>query len=131
MTLRIYQMMRSVVNTVLGVVAFFLLLRVVFLFFSVNSATPFVSWILGASKILMSPFANLVPNYPVATGVLDITAMVTLFAYLLLGYIVLSIFESLSESRVMENSRASVHYHEMERDEDPGDHLHAHRSRRT
>lgn len=131
MLIRIYELLRSIINAVMAIIAFFLLMRIILLFFSASQGTPFVSWVMSVSGVLISPFAGIVPNPFVSTGILDIVSIITLFAYLIIGYILLSILQGLSEPQIMEEERqASVHYHEIDWDEDLEDHPHTHRFRR-
>lgn len=110
----IYYMVKTIVNIVLALISFFLLLRVFFLFFSVNQTTPFVLWVLTVSRILMSPFLGIAPNIGVQTGVLDTVALITLIAYLLVGYIILTLIEGLAEQRFLEKG-GEVHYNSRHR----------------
>ncbi len=112
MSLRIYELLQRLINLGVAVIAFFLLLRVFFLFFSVNPTTPFVSWIMSVSSFLISPFAQIVPNITTQTGVLDIVAMVTLLIYLVVGYLLLNLIQAVSESQEAEYPPV-VHYHDV------------------
>lgn len=115
MTLRVYELVRTIINAILAIVAFFLMLRIVFLLFSVNQATPFVSWILSVSGFLIAPFAGIVPNLGLATGVVDIVALISLLAYFLVGYLIISLLHSLLETRITEEEHeATTHYHDIE-----------------
>ncbi len=119
--------MKALTNAILSVIAFFLLLRVLFLFFSLNPTTPFVAWILNISGFLMIPFAGIVPNLKVITGILDIVALITLLVYLLVGYLLVSLLESLVEPEIVEREHESIaHYHDIE-SEDESKHIRRHR----
>lgn len=125
MTVATYKMIRTILSTAVFVITVLLLLRIVFLLFSVNAATPFVSWILAASSFLMSPFFGIVPNIPAPTGVLDVVAVIALFAYLLLGYLLSALIQELARPTIREEThRPSVHYHDIDYDEDEEAHRH-------
>lgn len=117
MNLRIYTLFKVLINTVLTAVAFFLLLRVLFLFFSANLATPFVAWVLTISNFLMTPFAGIAPDLSVSTGVLDISALTTLLVYMVAGYILLSAVDRLARPQITEEEEIA-YYHDMESEED-------------
>lgn len=116
MKARIYALSSTVIDLILGLISFFLVLRLFFKFFSTNSLTPFVAWIYSMSDFLISPFANIYPNLSTQTGVLDVVAIVTLVIYLMAGYLLLSIISTLSQPEIMEEEEPQlVHYHEVER----------------
>lgn len=114
MNLKFYELLRTLSNVVLSIITFFLITRLVLRFFSTNPSTPFVQWIFNISNALMSPFANIVPNLTTQTGVLDMVAIITLLAYLIIGYALLSIIESLIEPHLVEREDSRVvHYHDI------------------
>ncbi len=118
MNLRLYQLLRTLINVVLSLVTFFLVSRIVLRFFSTNPQTPVVAWITNISSFLMAPFANIVPNLSTQFGVLDTVAIITLLAYLIIGYLVLSFIEGLivSEDEIIESDGyTSAHYHDLPR----------------
>jgi uncharacterized protein YggT (Ycf19 family) len=114
MNLRLYELLRTLINIALSIITFFLITRVVLRFFSTNPQTPFVQWVFSISNSLISPFANIVPDINTPTGVLDIVTLVTLLAYLIIGYIVLSIIEGLTTPEIVEEEDSRVaHYHDI------------------
>lgn len=116
MNLRLYELLKTIVNMVLSVITFFLVTRIVLRFFSTNPSTPFVGWVFDISSFLMQPFANIAPNIITQTGVLDIVATVSLLAYLIAGYFLLSLIERLMVPEVIEeDDSAIVHYHDLPR----------------
>lgn len=120
MAIRFYDLLRSAINIFLGIISFFLLFRILFLLFSANQATPLVAWVLNVSSFFMTPFAGILPDIRVSGGILDMVAVVTLLAYLLLGYLVLSLIQNLVDQEIAvreEEHSASMHYHEIERPE--------------
>lgn len=117
MTLSLYNLFKNVINILLGIIAFFLVLRIVFLLFSANPATPFVSWILGVSSFLISPFFGITPNIGVATGVLDVVAAIALLAYLFAGYLIVAILRGLAQPQILrEEEYDASRYHDIDRD---------------
>lgn len=112
--LRVYSLMSIVINTFLAIVSGFLLFRVLFLAFSINQSTPVVRWIMQVSSFLMTPFAGIVPNLAVQSGVVDFVALISLVIYLIAGYILMSILSGLVEPESAEGeSEAIAHYHEV------------------
>ena len=82
---------RTLVNIVVGVIEFLLSLRFIFKFFVVNSSTPFVAWLYGATSPLVAPFARILPNLNIGGFVVDFTTLVALIVYVLIGYIILEV----------------------------------------
>lgn len=87
-----FGIVRTLVNIVVGVIEFLLSLRFVFKFFVVNSSTPFVAWIYGATVSLVSPFARILPDLKLGGFVVDFATLIALIVYVLIGYLILQIF---------------------------------------
>lgn len=113
MSLRIYEAFKGLINIFLGLIAFFLVLRIIVRLFSANPQTPFVEWVLKVSEFLMTPFNALVPDVWVQTGILDIVAIITLAVYLLLGYLLLSVLQGLINPKIIDEY--ATHYHDIEK----------------
>ncbi len=117
--IRLYQLLKTLINLVLSVVMFFLVTRLVLRFFGANPSTPFVQWIFNISNFLMFPFANIVPNVVTQTGILDMVAIITLLAYLIIGYLILGAIESSTQTaEVIEEEEEYeypkvAHYHDV------------------
>ena len=95
MAYRMRSVLTAIVDLIMAVVAFFLGMRVILELFQANAETPFVAWIYRVSSGIMYPFHGLFPNFAISDfGFLDLTALVTLFAYSIVGYIVLAIIRS-------------------------------------
>lgn len=122
--LTFYNLIKNLINVTLSVVAFFLILRVLFLLFSVNPTTPFVAWVLNVSGFLIIPFAGIVPDLRISTGVVDLVALITLVAYWFAGYLITSLFYSLAESELLkrEEKDSVTHYHDVEPKEEHTQH---------
>ncbi|MFA6048157.1 MAG: YggT family protein [Parcubacteria group bacterium] len=87
-----FEIVRTLVNIVFGVIEFLLALRFIFKFFVVNISAPFVAWVYSATAGLVSPFARIVPNLNLAGFVIDFTTLAALVVYSLIGYLILEIF---------------------------------------
>ncbi len=107
--LRIISILNSLINVLLSVIAFFLTMRILFLFFSANPSTPVVSWILEISSFLMIPFAGMVRNLSVSTGILDIVALITLTVYVLIGYLVMAVLNSVWNETIVDEEEIEAH----------------------
>lgn len=111
----------TAVNMILGLVAFFIILRLIFRFFSADTSVPFVEWIYAVSNFLIMPFAGIVPNIGTATGVIDVVAVVTLLIYLTLGYLAMGLLQNLAHARMMEEEYLEekyprpIFYHEVKK----------------
>lgn len=125
-----YDLARAMINGILLVISFFLVLRMLFLFFSANQATPLVAWVLAVGASLDTPFAGIAPNLSVRTGVLDIVSIISLVLYLLLGYVLLAAVAGLSERAIESEHRGTVHYHDIDRDEEEEEEKHYHQHHR-
>lgn len=91
----IREVLTRIINLVLAVVTFFLGARIILRLFDANPITPFVGWIYQISDSLIYPFTGIFPNYALTTGTtIDVVALVSLIAYALLAYVVLSLINS-------------------------------------
>lgn len=117
MTLSVYNLVKNILNILMGIAAFFLVLRIIFLFFSVNPATPFVSWILSIGGSLSSPFAGIAPAISVPAGVLDVVSVIALVVYLVVEYLLLAILRGIAEPQMLrEYDTTTRTYHDIDRD---------------
>ncbi len=94
MTLGIRSVLIYLLDILAAVLSFFLGLRIVLELFAANPDTPIVAWIYTVSSNLMTPFSGILPNLSLGGPVLDIVAIITLIAYLLVIYLVMSIVGS-------------------------------------
>ncbi len=83
---------RTLVNIFFGVIEFLLILRFIFKFFVVNTGTPFVAWIYGATVALVKPFAKILPDLKLGGFVINFATLAALLVYVLIGYLILQIF---------------------------------------
>ncbi len=87
-----FGIIRTLVNIVFGIIEFLLTLRFVFEFFVVNSGTPFVAWVYGASASLVAPFARIVPDLILGGFVINFVTLIALIVYAFIGYLILQAF---------------------------------------
>lgn len=111
MILNIRNVLITILNVGLGLVAFFLGFRVVLKLFGANSGTPFVSWIYGVSDSLTYPFSGIFPNMTVIGGSVDIVALISLAAYMLLGYVIGALIDSATAVGRVHEHDGTVHTH--------------------
>ncbi len=90
----------TILDLIFGVMTFFLGLRFIMELFGANSATPFGSWIYSISGNLMSPFAGIVPNLTIGAGFIDMVALIAIFAYGVLFYLVTALVNAVTRPRV-------------------------------
>jgi uncharacterized protein YggT (Ycf19 family) len=102
-----FGIIRTFVNIVIGVIELLLSLRFIFKFFAVNSSTPFVAWLYGATASLVSPFARILPDLKLGGFVIDFSILVALIIYVLVGYLILQIF-SYTGSRYSRNDENNL-----------------------
>ncbi len=103
--LYLYTLLKSLINAVVFLIAFFLLLRVIFLILSANLATPVVFWTIKISDFFVSPFAGIFANIPVQTGVVDVVALIALTVYLFIGFIIQSLLDDLRPKHLVASTR--------------------------
>jgi uncharacterized protein YggT (Ycf19 family) len=110
MVYRMRSVLSIIVDLFMAVIAFFLGMRVILELFQANAGTPFVAWIYRVSSGFMYPFNGLFPNFAISDfGFLDLTALITLFAYAVVGYIVLAIIRSvLRETELVETHHGHI-----------------------
>lgn len=85
----------SLLNIALGVIAFFLGLRIVLRLFAANPETPFVSWVYGVSNTLIDPFRGIFPNAAIGTeAVFDVPAFIALIVYAMIIYLAIALVDA-------------------------------------
>src|ERR1700735_661341 len=87
-----FRILRTFVNFVVGVIELLLMFRLIFEFFVVNAATPFVAWLYGATAPLVAPFSKILPNWKFSGFVVDFATVAALIVYTLAGYVLLMLF---------------------------------------
>jgi hypothetical protein len=94
--MRTERILYAIIEVIFDGIAILLGLRVVFRFFGANSGTPFISWLYDTTGQLIAPFAGIFPN-PRIEGIflVDISAIVALVVYSVIGYVVLNFLADL------------------------------------
>ncbi|OGK15050.1 hypothetical protein A2690_02985 [Candidatus Roizmanbacteria bacterium RIFCSPHIGHO2_01_FULL_39_12b] len=72
----------NLINIILGIIEFFIGLRIILKLAAANPATPFVSWVYETSRALIWPFQGMFPP-PTLTGgsIVEFNALIALLAY--------------------------------------------------
>jgi hypothetical protein len=92
-------LINTLLNIALGVIAFFLGLRIILQLFAANAATPFVSWTYSMSSGLMVPFRGIFPSAAIGQGsIFDIPAFIALIVYAIIFYLVIALINILFSS---------------------------------
>jgi len=86
-----------VVEIIFDAIALLIGVRILLTFFNANSATPIVNWLYDISAPLVAPFAGMFPNATVGTFVIEISSIIALVVYSLIGYVVLTAIASLTD----------------------------------
>lgn len=104
----LHNIIERLLDLFLGVVGFFLILRIILRLLSANSATPLVAWVYDVSGTLMSPFRGIFvnPTVPSVQGqaVFDIVALVAFIFYALLVYFLAALVDAVTP-RIEERAR--------------------------
>jgi YggT family protein len=87
-----FRILRAFINFVVGIIELLLLLRLIFKFFVVNSATPFVAWLYDVTAPLVAPFSKILPNWKFSGFVLDSATIAALIVFALAGSLLLMLF---------------------------------------
>src|SRR5688572_16362840 len=94
MILTLRNILLMVLNLVFGVLAFFLIFRIIFQLVVANSQTPFLAWLFNFGERFIFPFAGIVPNLAIGgSGALDIVALIALLAYGILIYFIMALID--------------------------------------
>ena len=84
-------------NGLIGLVEFFISLRIILKFFGANATAPFVSWVYQTTDPLLAPFVGMFPSPKLPDGfTLEFAALFALFVYAFIGYIVTELIAELS-----------------------------------
>lgn len=77
-----------IVNAIFGIIEFFILLRILFEMLGASGSAPFVASLYSVTDSLVAPFVGAFANWNIAGLVLDISAVLALIAYAIIGYLV-------------------------------------------
>jgi uncharacterized protein YggT (Ycf19 family) len=93
-----YHTLKSLTKIVLGVIEFFIGLRLVLRFFGANPKTPFVEWIYDTSNPLVAPFRDMFPSAKVgAMFTVEFNALIAVLFYIFIAHIFLSLAERIRD----------------------------------
>lgn len=102
----------TLLNIALGIVSFFLGLRIILRLFGANVSTPIVSWIYNISESLIAPFNGIFPSTTLVPGsVFDIPALIALLAYGVIFYAVIAILNTIFNSMTIGSGRVTTDEH--------------------
>lgn len=94
--MRLADLLRGIVNLILGVVLFFLGMRFILRLFGANRANGFVDWIYETSADILAPFRNIFPTTTTDGYVFEFSTLFAMLVYGLLGMFVLYLINLLS-----------------------------------
>ncbi len=83
------------VNILLAFIEFFLGFQFILRLFGARTTTPFVEWIYNTAAPLIHPFEGMFPPVRFEGFVFDFTTLFALFAYMFVGYLILSLLDYL------------------------------------
>jgi YggT family protein len=78
----------TLINFVIGFIEILLSLRFIFRFFGASANSPFVNWIYVNSQPFLEPFFNIFSDITVGKFVIELTTILALLAYAIVGYII-------------------------------------------
>jgi hypothetical protein len=81
---RVSQLIWLFFGAVIGLIG----LRVILQLLAANQGNPFASFILNLSQLFLWPFANLTTNPSFNGAVLEITSIIAMFVYALVGWLI-------------------------------------------
>lgn len=100
----------AILDIVLAIITLFLGARIILKLVTANPETPIVAWIYSLTDGLIYPFQNIFPAIQTGTGIFDITAIITMVAYILVFYVIIYIVSLIPYDR----SHTVVHEHTKE-----------------
>lgn len=90
------------IDLFLGVISFFIGFRILLELVGANTTTPFVSWIYAVSSGFTYPFIGIFPNIALnSVAFIDTVAVISLVAYMLVGYLFIALLDNLMRPRVV------------------------------
>ena len=93
--MKITELLRGLVNLIVGIVVTILGLRFLLRLFNANANNEFVSWIYDSSAEIMGPFRGVFPVSNVEGSVIDFPALFAILVYLLIAFFVVYIINTL------------------------------------
>ncbi len=88
----------ALLDIALAVITLFLGARILLKLLSANPLTPIVSWVYNLTDTLIFPFRDIFPYLQTSsTGVLDVTAVITMIAYIIVFYLIIYLISSIPD----------------------------------
>lgn len=87
-----------VVNTIFGIIAFFIVLRIVLQLLGASSSSSFVAWVYSVTDGLIAPFAGAFSNWNLGVFTLDMSALFALVGYAIIGWLIARLLTLLTRS---------------------------------
>ena len=88
----------SLINAMLGIIAFLLSLRFVFNFFNIGRESTFVNWLDSFTQPLIKPFIGILPSFNWGSFLIETPTIIALIVIGLIGYFIASLLSSLDSS---------------------------------
>lgn len=89
-------LLKGLVNLILGVAVALLGLRFILRLFSANSTNEFVGWIYNSSDIVLGPFRGIFPNANIEGSVMDFSALFAMLVYGIIGLLAIYLIDVLT-----------------------------------
>lgn len=96
----------KIFNAIGFIIGFFLLLRIVFRFFSANPSTPLVSLVYSVSGSLIYPFKGMFRDVFIQGAAIDVSAVIALIAYSILISLIISLVNALVTPIILRHDRS-------------------------
>lgn len=93
-----FKLLARLAYTVAVLIQALLMLRFIIILFKVNTSNSIISWVMNTSNGFVSPFNGVLsnPNLVINGFVVDLTIIVALFFYLVVGFIAIEILKAFS-----------------------------------
>lgn len=88
----------KVVNTVIGLIEFMLVLRLVLVLLGASAGAPFVAWVYSVTGSLIAPFSGAFPPILLGGYVLELSTIFAMIGYAIIGWLVLRVLSLLTSS---------------------------------
>ena len=82
-------MAARIVNTIIGIIEFTLVLRIVLQLLGASTASSFVAWVYSVTDALMGPFLGAFDSWSIGYGAMDVSAIFAMIGYAILGWLVI------------------------------------------
>jgi hypothetical protein len=85
-----------IVRWMVNVIEFLLALRFLFVLFGADPASSFVAWLYQVTGHLISPFAGAFPDLVLGGFVVDVSTVLAMIGYAVVGWLILQVFAFIS-----------------------------------